>query len=292
MSYVLNQYNQPVVDKSDTSSENNQIYMTQLTGGTPKRKESSIDLGVSSSQDLQLIFYNECIQFGSPLVKGSNYYFHCKIKRLNSNQVFYIYLINYDDNAEDASTQYLRTITIGEGPENEWVDFEMIFSPLLNFDCILFQMQRTADDYRVAVRYPYFCYEELSQINNIVTNKTNARSGLFKMGIQSRPGLMMCLNKEEIHVGRSGVYEVRNGLVVVDFLSVVAAATENPNGANPITNPDTGEVMTLDEFLAYIGTRPVIEGKNETNSKCIFDNSKERRIDAFTLDYMYEVEEE
>jgi len=290
MSYVLNQFNQPVVDKSDTSSSVNQTYMTQLTGGTPRRKESASDSGVGNVSES--LFYDECVQLASPLVEGASYYFHCKIKRLLSDQVFYIYLINYNSTEEKPSTQYLKTITVSGGDVADWVDFELIFSPLLNFDCILFQLQRTIEDYRIATRYPYICYEELSRINNIITSKTSAKSGLFKIGVQSRPGLMMCLNKEEIHVGRSGVYEVNNGIVVVDFFSVAAAATENPEGANPLVNPDTGDILTIDQYLDYMASLPIVEGKNNTNSRCIFDNSKERRIDAFTLDYMYEAEEE
>ena len=291
MSYVLNQYNQPNVDATPTSSSNNQIYMTQITGATPKRRQSFIDLGVVS-QASQIIFYNECVKFDAPLLVGDSYYFHCKIKRMNTDQLFYIYLVNYEDfETVDAPTQYLKTITVARGDTNEWVDFEMTFSPLLGFNCILFELQRIVDDYRVEERYPRFVYEEFSHINNLVSH-INANSSFFKMGIQSRPGLMMCLNKEEIHVGRSGVYEVRNGIIVVDFLSVLAAATEDLDGSNPLTNPDTGEPISLDDYLSVVGHKPTITGGADTNSTCIFDTSKKRKIDAFTLDYMYELEEE
>lgn len=292
MSYVLNQYNQPVVDKSPASSPENQIYMTQLTGGTPKRRPSNVDSGVTgSSNDL---FYDECVELTSPLLTNVNYYFHCRIKRLEDPQVFFIYLLNTNASPEEnPPTQYLKTITVRGGEQNEhteWVDFELVFSPLLSFNCILFQLQRTIKDYTDYAdqggRHPYICYEELSRINNIVTSKTGARAGLFKIGIQSRPGLMMCLNKEEIHIGRSGIYEVNNGKIVVDFLSIICAATEDP-----IIVPGEG-TMTMEEYLDYIGNQEVVIDKDHTNSTCIFDNSKERKIDAFTLDYMYEETEE
>lgn len=279
MSYVLNQYNQPVVDKTSASSSDNVKYMTLLTGGEAKRKRNIADNATSEE------FYDECIRFDSTLSIERNYYFHCKIKRLLYTQTFYIYLINYESVEEDMPTQYIKTITVNGGDTNEWVDFELIFTPLdSRFNCILFDLQRTIKDYTEAVRYPYICYEEISQIKNLVTTQTGAQGGLFKIGIQSRPGLMTCLNNEEIHVGRSGVYEVRRGDVTVDFLGVVSAAEENAT-----LGPNNS--MTLEEYLAYLASRPVETDPNRTNSACIFNNSKQRKIDAFTLDYMYEVRE-
>lgn len=289
MSYVLNQFNQAGLKEVDVSSATSQTYMTVLNGGTAKRKKNASDSGVSgSSLDP---FHDECLQLNYSLTPGVNYYFHTKIKRLNSNQTFYVYLVNYNESqSSTARTQYLKTITVQGGTESEWVDFEMLFTPIISFDTILFQLQRTIEDYREDTRYPVIIYEELSRVNNMISSKIKNDVELIKIGVQSHPGLMMCLNGEEIHIGRSGIYEVRNGVILVSFLSMLFGADENINGSNPLRNPETGEKVTLEEYLAYIASLSPIVSETDTNSKCIFDNSKIRNIDGFTLDYMYEEE--
>lgn len=288
MAYVLNQFNQPRTDETAVTTAANLTYMQVITGGTVRRRKNASDSGViGTSLDP---FYDECVQFDSPLAAGSNYYFHARIKRLSSDQVFYVYLVNYEETGidEDVKTQYLKTITVQGGGEGEWVDFELIFTPLIQFDCLLFQLQRTIEDYREGTRYPTIVYEELSIVKNMISSKIKQGIGLIKMGVQSHPGLMMCINGEEIHIGRTGTYEVRNGIITVEFFSVVEAAVENINGTNPLRV--NGNKVTITEYLDYLANLPTVTSATATNSKCIFSNSKLRSIDAFTLDYMYEEE--
>lgn len=282
MSYVLNQLNQPQIDA--TNPTQTQIYMTLQETGTAKRRQNTSDNGVSGGSLNP--FYDECVQFNKSLTTGSTYYFHAKIKRLTSSQKFYIYLVNYDDTAgTDTKTQYLKTIEVQAGDESDWVDFEMLFSPLMGFDCLLFQLQRTIDDYRTDTRYPRIVYEEFSLVNNAITTKITTGVELTKMGVQSHPGLIMCVNGEEIHIGRSGTYEVRNGIISVDFFSVIVAAEEDYNGTNPLTVD--GQKVTLTQYLSSVTSENEITSSDATNSKCIFGNSKLRGMDAFVLDYMY-----
>lgn len=283
MSYILNQFNQPKVAASDVSSADNQVYMTPLSNGTPKRRKNASDSGVSGT--ILDPFFDECLQFDSSLEVGVNYYFHAKIKRMKSDQLFYVSLVNFTDSGK---SQYLKTITVQAGLDNEWVDFEIIFSPLITFDCILFQLQRTVEDYREETRYPVIVYEELSRINNVISSKIQTGAELLKIGVQSHPGLMMCINGEEIHIGRTGIYEIRNGVVLVNFFSVLFAAVEDEEGQNPLIDPRTGSRCSLEEYLDYVASLPIVTEEDNTNSQCIFKNSKLRAIDAYTLDYMYE----
>nr|DAD62367.1 MAG TPA: hypothetical protein [Caudoviricetes sp.] len=273
MGYVLNQFNQPRNEPTSTNSANNTIYMELLTDGVAKRRRNMGDNGVTGGTLNP--FYDECIQFNGGLSAGLNYYFHSKIKRLSSDQVFYIYLVNYNDVGvgEDVKTQYLKTITVQGGSSTEWVDFELLFTPLIQFDCILFQLQRTIEDYRTGTRYPVIVYEELSLVKNMLSSQIRQGVSLIKMGIQSRPGLLMCINGEEIHIGRTGIYEVKNGIITVDFFSVVT-------GAIPTNN--------INFLLSQLARLQDVEGSNSTNSRCIFSEPKKRAISPFTLDYMYE----
>ena len=273
MGYVLNQFNQPRNEPTSTNSANNTIYMELLTDGVAKRRRNMGDNGVTGGTLNP--FYDECIQFNGGLSAGLNYYFHSKIKRLSSDQVFYIYLVNYNDVSagEDVKTQYLKTITVQGGSSTEWVDFELLFTPLIQFDCILFQLQRTIEDYRTGTRYPVIVYEELSLVKNMLSSQIKQGVSLMKMGIQSRPGLLMCINGEEIHIGRTGIYEVKNGIITVDFFSVVT-------GAVPTNN--------IGFLLNQLAGMRDVEGGDNTNSRCIFNEPKKRAISPFTLDYMYE----
>ena len=285
MSYVLNQLNQPQIDVTDPAQT--KAYMTLQDLGAARRRQNVSDSGVSGGSLNP--FYDECVQFNKSLTTGATYYFHAKIKRLTSSQKFYLYLVHYENQgSSDNKTQYLKTIEVQAGDESDWVDFEMLFSPLQQFDCLLFQLQRTIDDYGNGARYPRIVYEELSAVNNAITTKIKAGIELTKMGVQSHPGLIMCINNEEIHVGRSGSYEVRNGIISVDFFSVIAAAEEDYDGTNPLTIDS--KRVTLTQYLTSVASETTITSSDATNSKCIFGNSKLRGMDAFVLDYMYKEE--
>ena len=123
-------------------------------------------------------------------------------------------------------------------------------------------------------------YEELSVINNIISKLNLAEEGypLIKIGVQSHPGMLMCINGQPIIVGKSGIYEIRNGIIKVNTFSVVAPAKE--------TEVD---IEALQERLANMGENPDPE---YTTSVCLFDKPKEREINSFILDYMYDKESE
>lgn len=276
MGYILNQYNKPRSESAtSTTSAENIIFMTPVLHAEAKRKKNAADTGVTGGALDP--FYDECVQMQDPLTAGRNYYFHGRVKRLSSAQKIYIKLINYEDSGtgvEETKEQYIKTIVVQGGDPNEWVDVEFIFTPLIFFDAILFQLQRTIEDYREETRYPTIVYEELSVVNNMIISQIADDAKLLKIGVQSHPGLMMCVNGEEIHIGKTGIYEIRNGVITVTSFSVVSAGEESD--------------MDIEEYLAELAHK-VPDDKTIT-SDCIFDKPKTRMIDPFTLDYMYKEE--
>jgi len=48
-----------------------------------------------------------------------------------------------------------------------------------------------------------------------------------KIGIQSRPGVLIMVNQQPVRIGRSGTYEVNNGVKITSF-GIIA-----PNGYDP-----------------------------------------------------------
>lgn len=280
MGYVLGQYNK------NKNVADDDIFMTLVTSGTVARRSSGGDSGVTG---INSVFEDECVRVNA-LSDTNNYYFHGKIKRMAIDQIFMIKLVYYDTETSEDKEQYIKTITVSKGNLNEWVDVEFVFSPLLAFDCILFELQRTVSDYRTEVRYPHIAYEELSIVNNIISSRIADGAKLIKIGVQSRPGLLMCINGEEIRTCRTGVYELKNGVMTASFFSVVTGIEEADNTmANWINNVNIQiEEITEQQEAGIITPEQAEAAKAAIPSGCFFgSNKKPRQIDSFTLDYMY-----
>lgn len=56
-----------------------------------------------------------------------------------------------------------------------------------------------------------------NQITNLIKTKVQAKHGVdrvIKIGIQSRPGTIICINGEEIRIGKTGFYEINSGVEI------------------------------------------------------------------------------
>ena len=272
MSYALQQFIQPAVEPVlvvPVTEESYKKYMTPITVGTAAKRTVKSSSGPTGKQD-------ECVTTNN-FDSTKNYYFHSKIKKTDNPQTFYIYLVKYSAVEVNEKKQYLKTVVIDSGLTSEWVDIEIVFTPYLDeFDCILFELQRGISDLT-----PTIVYEELDEINNIM-EKDQGLIGtrIVKMGVQAHPGLSMVINGENVHVGNTSIYEIKNNTIAVTSFSVVSAAIEEPT----IVNPTTTANMSLEEFLEYLA--------DKTGGYCIFNNSKKRSVNTFSIDYIYEEEEE
>ena len=221
---------------------------------------------------------------------------HFKIKKLRDEQTFNLYLID-SKSASSTRKQFIKTISVegtGDIAPDGWVDFEIVFNPLVTdtFNTLLFSLSRNISDYSGnGFRFPMIVYQEFSIIGNLITNVFSVPvNSLLKIGVQSRPGLVMCINGEEIHVGRTGIYEVKNGVVKVSFFGVVSGATET-DGNFPAVSSYAGTITTFDDYLKALLSVPVNTSDNSTHSVCLFNHPKQRAIDAFTIDYLYNSDE-
>ena len=284
MSYIIGQYNHNAASADDAS------FITPITSGTVKRRQNPEDTGVTGGGSL-IPFSDECIS-DLNLQSSNYYYFRGQVKRTTDAQAFNIKLVNYDTSAIVQVEQFIKQITIRGGDREEWVSVELMFKPIVKFDTILFQLQRTINDYRVFERTPKIAYQQLGIINNILTDRVKPNVELLKMGVQSHPGLMMCINGEEIHISRSGIYEVKTGVIPVKFFSVTNPAQEKVTSTSD-TSTVEGWKVSVNRQIEEIESSGMTTSAKEAaykaiNSKCFFGTAKNYSIDAFTLDYMYE----
>ena len=260
-----------------------------LTGGEVKTITSS-DINVSGT--IGYSFDNPQIDFSrvGGLEQSTPYYFHTKIFRLDSVQTFNISLIKVDDaTGKIILSQFIKTITVKEGagreatiqnPNTDFVDVEGIITPIVPFDGIMFELQRTEKDLIISDpsqptvvtgRVPVIGYIEVSKVVNNIPSTPH--SEIAKLGVQSRPGLMMCINKEEIHIPKSGIFELRDGIIRINFFSVVSGQTPINKEQNYLTN----QMNT--PYSEIVSTSFLSEE---------FAGQKERIISNFTLDYLYQ----
>ena len=118
-----------------------------------------------------------------------------------------------------------------EGVNSPYASFETIFTPNDNYTYLAFILSRVPYDYTVSARQDLDTSIDLGARGDICTiNNILPITAANKIGVQSRPGSLICVNKEPIRIGKSGTYEVNNGVPI----SYVGFASPNGSNANNI----------------------------------------------------------
>lgn len=164
-------------------------------------------------------FYDPLLSLsGANVVDSLNsYYLYFSAGQIpDREQEFTIELRNKDPLSEDV--QSVRTFKIPKGTSN--TTFELIFNPNATYDSIVFVLRRDALDFKqyneadqTNGRFLKIEIKKFERILNIIDTELKTLfpkiiNGLKKVGIQGPPGLLFALNGEEMHVGRSGIYEL------------------------------------------------------------------------------------
>lgn len=206
MSYNIGQFREP----------NLRPYIKTLTTGDVEN--FSIDNPLSVSVTFQNKY---CELTGENIMESSKCYYLCfGIKqKASSTQTFILKIKN--SQLEQDNEQLVDRYTVDRGVGI--VYFETIISPNSTYDQIIWELQRTASDYQLINpdgtfgRNMEIEIQEYDQIIDIIPKLQNLHTDLnqlAKIGVQGPPGLLMCINKEQIRIGRSGVYELNNGIKI------------------------------------------------------------------------------
>lgn len=119
------------------------------------------------------------------------------------------------------NVQTVAHITVPEGTTTEELStpviYDLVITPGDNYAQLVFSIDRDGQDFtetpRKWVPTHTFMIESFGTISNVIPslNIENIKR-LKQIGVQSRPGLEMCINGEMIRVGRSGIYEINHGI--------------------------------------------------------------------------------
>ena len=277
MAYIFGQFNHNRADKRNwiQNIDSNICSMAMITTTSGQDKEFK-DIGLQLKENVFSI--------------NQTYYCHCKIKKTQESQKITLKLVNIsnNDNLENNTEknnyeQYIKTINIPEG-EGQWVDVDFIFTPQSNeFNTLLFQLSRITSDYVNDIpRKVSVMFLEIGVVNNIEKIfPANDGRLLLKIGIQSRPGLRMVINREEIYMGRTGVYEIKDGEIRVNFISLISPSTN-------IEDTKLNEILEKIDFNDSSIQQLLLFKPYGNNSEAIVPIPSERTFDSFTLDYIYE----
>ena len=146
-------------------------------------------------------FINKCIQM--TFNENLSYYLNFSVEPLSTDQIFSLKLIN-DPNVLDR-----QEVPSSQQP----VNFEIIISPNTNYSMLIWELQRIGVDYtdENGGRKMNVTMNKFQIITNLLNNNISSTQ-LKKIGIQGPPSMLMCINRQQIRIGKSGIYEINNGM--------------------------------------------------------------------------------
>lgn len=226
----------------------------------------------STATSTTFTFKDTCFSPNEGVFKKNNsYYFHGYVKKMAiTEQVLFIKLGRRTDEEQFKDYQYIKKITVSPSLiGNQWQEISFTFTPVEDFNCIIFQLQRTEEDFIHGERESIIICSEISLIKNIDSIIQDTRH-VIKLGIQARPGFKMCINSEEIIIGPTRVFEIDKDIIEIVFVSALA----------PLQ-------LLIDDFSIFDKSTVLLreEDRKEPGQEAQVSNI--RLFDDFIIDYMY-----
>lgn len=201
----------------------------------------SMELGrqqIEGASNGDILFYNACGNLSGDNVMNSHncYYLRFGVKqRKDSEQVFYLKIRNVSETEDNE--QLIDEFKVARGTGT--VYFETILSPNATYNQVLWELQRTALDYnrlnadgtsgRIMDVVDY-TYTRLIDVLATLKSTYPDMEYLTKIGIQGPPSLLMCINREQIRIGKTGIYEINNGIKITSISFVPKTSTLSSDG--------------------------------------------------------------
>ena len=226
-----------------------QFRRTQLDSYMTALDYNFTDLETQSPLSQDIVFLDKIISLSEQNILQAtdntgtvvkSYYMRFKIyKKEDSEQLITIKLVN--TNKTEDNQQTIKTVKVESGLENDYSTFDIVIAPNATYNSIQFILNRIIDDYNtvdndnIYGRKMNINIDSLKEIYNVIETLNPSIDNLGRLkqiGVQSAPGLMMSIEGELIRVGRSGIYEINNG-VSIKYIGF-------------IIEPDDGKYFVLD----------------------------------------------
>ena len=220
-----------------------QFRRTQLDSYMTALNYDFIDLETQSPLSQGVFFLDKAITLSEQNVLQAiddtgtvvkSYYMRFKIyKKEDSEQLVTIKLVN--TNKTEDNQQTIKTVKIESGLENDYSTFDIVIAPNATYNNIQFILNRVVDDYNTVDenntygRKMNINIDSLKEIYNVIETLNPSIDNLGRLkqiGVQSAPGLMMSIEGELIRVGRSGIYEINNG-VSIKYIGFIVEPNDN-----------------------------------------------------------------
>lgn len=219
-----------------------QFRKSQLSSYLTPLDYSLDDLRVQSSLSEGVVFIDKGIDLeGNNILqaltsdnKQRSYYLRFKVFKQNTVQKITVRLVNTTKTTDNVQT--IETIEIPIGNTTDYSTFELVLSPNDNhtYNQIYFELNRELIDYTTENpdgtygRTMNIIVDRLDEIYNVINflqTSIENKGKLKQIGVQGPPGLLMSINGEPIRIGRSGLYEINNGINTT-FIGFVVEADE------------------------------------------------------------------
>lgn len=175
--------------------------------------------------------YYDFSNTGNKMNKQNYYYLNFSVKKMNSIQNFYLKLKNLtqsDDDFSDNNEQIIAEFTVPQSTiEDDWADFEIIIAPNKTYGQLYWDLRRTiSNDYLSTSdmqvegaigRKMTIVINQFAIIKNIVKDINK----IVKIGVQGPPSLLMCINGEQIRIGKTGIFEINEDNISISFVGFV-----------------------------------------------------------------------
>lgn len=184
--------------------------------------------GSADSSSLEIVFTDRALQLSRSLQSGQNYFLKIGVERQSLRQRINIILKNNNSTTNRSQTITSFTIPPLDTTNNRTAILETIISPNSAYDQIILQLIREIpQDFQTTNRIVNITNEDtvFGTLTNIV-NVAGVENGFTKIGVQGPSGLLMCINGEEIRIGPSGIYEIKNGYTV-NFIGFAILPNDN-----------------------------------------------------------------
>ena len=219
--YHIGQFRRPQLDS----------YSTPLSMELGRQQTESVFSG-------DILFYNTCGNLSGDNVMNSQncYYLRFGVKqRKDSEQVFYLKIRNVSETEDNE--QLIDEFKVARGTGT--VYFEVILSPNATYNQVLWELQRTTLDYNMlnaddtagrVINIVDYTYTKLIDVLTTLKSTYTGMEYLTKIGIQGPPSLLMCINREQIRIGKTGIYEINNGINITSISFVPKTSTLSSDG--------------------------------------------------------------